>query len=137
MGVLMSRLKLGDDGTLWQEGRRFDPWNWRWIDGPQPPGTVSVEPRAGLAAVMGARRVRRLPVGLIGPREPEGRQSEVARAVGHGLAELGVQLICGGKGGVMEAACRGHLEAGGLPIGLLPDEEWSGANPYVAIPIAT
>src|SRR5690606_28399583 len=28
-------------------------------------------------------------------------------------------------------------EAGGLPVGLIPDEEWHFANPYVAIPLAT
>lgn len=49
----------------------------------------------------------------------------------------GLQLLCGGKSGVMEAACKGCLEAGGLPVGLLPDEDWRQANPYVAIPIAT
>src|SRR5690606_18071116 len=33
--------------------------------------------------------------------------------------------------------CKGAFEAGGSPIGLLPDTEWDAANPYVAIPIAT
>jgi len=37
----------------------------------------------------------------------------------------------------MEAACKGCSEAGGMAIGLLPDEEWTAANDYVAIPIAT
>ncbi|SFC39247.1 hypothetical protein SAMN05428997_106164 [Bosea sp. CRIB-10] len=53
------------------------------------------------------------------------------------MAQHGLQLLCGGKNGVMEAACKGHAAGGGLPIGLLPDEEWQAANPYVAIPIAT
>src|SRR5690606_33257175 len=59
----------------------------------------------------------------------------MAERMGAEIARLGLQLLCGGKNGVMEAASKGCLEAGGLPIGLLPDEEWTAANPYVAIPI--
>jgi uncharacterized protein (TIGR00725 family) len=62
------------------------------------------------------------------------RQAEV---VGRELAANGCVLICGGHGGVMEAACRGAAEAGGLTIGLMPEEDRSGANPYVRIPIVT
>ncbi|RKX71024.1 TIGR00725 family protein, partial [candidate division WOR-3 bacterium] len=46
-------------------------------------------------------------------------------------------LICGGMGGVMEAACKGAREAGGLTIGILPGNSIESANPYVDIPIAT
>jgi hypothetical protein len=53
------------------------------------------------------------------------------------LAEDGAVLICGGRGGVMEAACRGAAEAGGLTIGILPGTDRSEANPYVALPIPT
>jgi uncharacterized protein (TIGR00725 family) len=50
---------------------------------------------------------------------------------------LGLVVLCGGRSGVMEAACRGVARAGGLSIGLLPGEEWDSANPYVTVPIAT
>lgn len=40
-----------------------------------------------------------------------------AYEVGRGVAERGHMLLCGGRGGVMEAACRGAKEAGGLTIG--------------------
>jgi len=44
-----------------------------------------------------------------------------ARAVGRELAERG-HVVCGGVGGVMEAACRGVDDAGGHGIGILPGE---------------
>jgi uncharacterized protein (TIGR00725 family) len=53
------------------------------------------------------------------------------------LAEAGAVLVCGGRGGVMEAACRGAKSANGLTIGILPGKSWSEANPYVDIPIVT
>jgi uncharacterized protein (TIGR00725 family) len=79
----------------------------------------------------------RPPVGLIGPRYPSTRQNEIAEIVGMGIAHLGLTLLCGGRQGVMEAACRGAARAGGLTIGLLPDDHWGEANPFVMVPIAT
>jgi len=46
-------------------------------------------------------------------------------------------LVCGGLGGVMEAACRGAKSQGGLTIGVLPGLSGYEANPYVDIPIVT
>lgn len=133
----MPLLKRSDDGTLWRGNERFDPWAAAWVKADPPVDLATVGAREGLRLVMSGTRVRRIPVGVIGPREPKARQRDVAYEVGHALGTLGLQMACGGKGGVMEAACQGNLEAGGQPIGLLPDEEWTGANPYVAIPIAT
>jgi len=64
-------------------------------------------------------------------------EAAAAETVGRALAEGGAVLICGGRGGVMEAACRGAKSAGGLTVGILPGPDWSEANPYVDIPIAT
>ena len=61
----------------------------------------------------------------------------MAEEVGRLLAERGVILVCGGRGGVMEAACKGAKGAGGLTIGILPGHDRSQANPYVDIPIVT
>ena len=61
----------------------------------------------------------------------------MAEAVGRALAEAGAILICGGRGGVMAAACRGAKSAGGLTIGVLPGDSAAEANPYVDIPIVT
>jgi len=60
-----------------------------------------------------------------------------AEAVGAGIARRGAALVCGGLGGVMEAACRGAAGAGGLTVGLLPGEDRGAANPYVRLPVAT
>jgi uncharacterized protein (TIGR00725 family) len=61
----------------------------------------------------------------------------VAEAIGRILAERGAVVICGGRGGVMEAACRGAKAGGGLTIGVLPGTKRDAANPYVDVIIAT
>ncbi|MGC8873988.1 MAG: TIGR00725 family protein [Chloroflexia bacterium] len=62
---------------------------------------------------------------------------EQARQVGELLARAGAIVLTGGLGGVMEAACRGAREAGGLTVGILPGEDVRDANRYVWLPIAT
>ena len=49
----------------------------------------------------------------------------------------GAILVCGGLGGVMEAACKGAQSEGGVTIGILPGESRQAANPFVQIPIVT
>lgn len=69
------------------------------------------------------------------------RQYEVAMEVGHRLVESGARVLCGGLGGVMEAACRGAHAATayveGDTIGLLPGFDPADANPWVDIAIPT
>ena len=60
-----------------------------------------------------------------------------AEAVGREIGRRGHTLICGGRGGVMEAACRGAREAGGHTIGVLPGPDRHDANPHVEFPIVT
>jgi predicted Rossmann-fold nucleotide-binding protein len=57
---------------------------------------------------------------------------EKAREVGRLIAERGATVICGGLSGVMEAAARGATEAGGMVIGILPDEDRRRQNGYLA-----
>ena len=61
----------------------------------------------------------------------------LAEAVGRELARRGATLLCGGLGGVMEAACRGAAIESGITVGILPGSDPASANPYVHIPIAT
>jgi uncharacterized protein (TIGR00725 family) len=61
----------------------------------------------------------------------------IAEDVGRELAMHGCILVCGGLGGVMEAACRGAKSAGGATVGILPGESRSHANPYVDVVIPT
>jgi len=64
-------------------------------------------------------------------------EAQLAEEVGRRLARLGAALICGGEGGVMEAACKGAQAEGGITIGVLPGDSRRTANPYVLIPIVT
>lgn len=64
-------------------------------------------------------------------------EAQIAEAVGRELARRGATLVCGGLGGIMEAACRGAKSAGGLTIGILPGDDRRSANPYVDVPIVT
>ena len=62
---------------------------------------------------------------------------EKARTVGRLVAERGGTLVCGGLSGVMEAAARGTTEAGGVAIGILPDEHRRRQNSYLTYSVAT
>jgi uncharacterized protein (TIGR00725 family) len=76
-------------------------------------------------------------IAVIGGSRPNKKEKELAFQVGKELALHGAILVCGGLGGVMEAACRGAQENGGLTIGILPGDSSATANPYVEIPIVT
>jgi uncharacterized protein (TIGR00725 family) len=80
---------------------------------------------------------RSIQISVIGGARGEGDALRDAEAVGRRLAEAGAALVCGGRGGVMEAASRGASEAGGTVIGILPTTELADANPYVTHAVAT
>jgi uncharacterized protein (TIGR00725 family) len=61
----------------------------------------------------------------------------LAEQVGRLLAEAGVTVVSGGRGGVMEAAARGAAGAGGDVIGVLPWVDPNDANPYCTQVVAT
>lgn len=79
----------------------------------------------------------RLPVGVIGPNDASLSELAMAEAIGCAIAKLGLPLICGGRGGCMEAAAKGAAEAGGLVIGILPSSDWLSANRFVSVPVAS
>lgn len=60
-----------------------------------------------------------------------------AETVGRELGKAGAVVVCGGLGGVMEAACRGAQGAGGVTVGLLPGLEREGGNPHLSVAIPT
>ena len=76
-------------------------------------------------------------IAVIGAGEPDPQLEALAHEVGRLLAEAGCTVVCGGLGGVMEAACRGATSASGRTIGILPGLSRSDANPYVDVAIAT
>jgi uncharacterized protein (TIGR00725 family) len=61
----------------------------------------------------------------------------VAEEVGRLLARRGAVVVCGGLGGVMEAACRGASREGGTTVGVLPGLDRGAANPFVSVAVAT
>lgn len=76
-------------------------------------------------------------IAVIGGGSASAEERETARRVGVTLAEAGAVLVCGGLGGVMEAAAEGARSAGGLTVGILPGEHPDTANPAITLPLAT
>ena len=76
-------------------------------------------------------------IAVIGGSEPSVEVATLAEQVGEELGRRGVTLVCGGLGGVMEAACRGAKATGGATSGVLPGSDPRAANPWVDIPICT
>ena len=80
---------------------------------------------------------RRRQVSVIGASKGDADLLADAEAVGRGLAEAGLTIICGGMGGVMEAAARGASQSGGEVIGVIPWDDATHANRHVTHVIAT
>jgi uncharacterized protein (TIGR00725 family) len=76
-------------------------------------------------------------IGVIGGSEVTAPVAKLAEEVGREIALKGAVLVCGGMGGVMEAACKGASDEGGLTIGILPGDSRNTANSYVKIHIVT
>jgi uncharacterized protein (TIGR00725 family) len=131
--LLLDEDRLRDEG-----GRLFDPHRREWLKAAGRAGGEPIEVPDAVRWLQAdpARRCRVL-VAVVGPREPTPAQIEAAEEVGRRIAGLGVVVLCGGRGGVMEAACRGVEAAGGTSVGLLPGDDPAEANSHVTIPIAT
>ena len=76
-------------------------------------------------------------VAVIGGSEAAPDELATAETLGRLIASEGWILVCGGLGGVMEAAARGCVAAGGTTIGILPGDDRRHANPYVSFAIPT
>jgi uncharacterized protein (TIGR00725 family) len=81
------------------------------------------------------RRPAQIAVIGAGAEDPE--LAGLAEEVGRLVAAGGARLVCGGLGGVMEAAARGAASAGGDVIGIVPTSEPGDANEHVTHPVAT
>jgi uncharacterized protein (TIGR00725 family) len=79
----------------------------------------------------------RLAVAVIGAGSADARLEALADRVGDLLAGAGVVVVCGGLGGVMEAACRGAHRHGGCTVGILPGSDRAAANADVDIVVPT
>lgn len=76
-------------------------------------------------------------IGVIGSSRASESEVRTAFEVGALIARSGHALVCGGLGGVMEAACRGAKSEGGLTVGIIPSEDPDDANPHVDVVIPT
>jgi uncharacterized protein (TIGR00725 family) len=76
-------------------------------------------------------------IAVIGNSSCSPEEAKLAETVGGLLARQGVIVVCGGLGGVMEAACRGAKSKGGLTVGILPGQDSSMANLWVDVPVVT
>ncbi len=76
-------------------------------------------------------------VAVVGGGDADATTCGVAEDLGRELARRGAVVVCGGLGGVMEAACRGAKAEGGTTLGILPTDDRRSANPYVDVAVAT
>lgn len=76
-------------------------------------------------------------IGVIGAGDCSDDVCKLAEEVGERIAKAGAVLVCGGLGGVMEAASKGAKKQGGITIGILPGIDKDHANPYIDFPLVT
>ena len=82
---------------------------------------------------------RPIQLGVIGGAVVSKQAERLAFETGREIARRGCVLLCGGHGGVMEAAARGARSTGGRTVGILPgaSEKTSPPNPYIELCIYT
>ncbi len=76
-------------------------------------------------------------IGVIGAGDCSDEVYKLAEQVGERIAKAGAVLVCGGLGGVMEAASKGAKKEGGTTVGILPGVDKSHANSYIDFRIVT
>ncbi|MFC1646389.1 TIGR00725 family protein [Candidatus Omnitrophota bacterium] len=80
---------------------------------------------------------QKLLIAVIGGHSCDRKTARLAQRLGEEIAMLGAVLVCGGLGGIMEAAAKGAKKNGGLTVGILPGEDKKDANSFIDVPIAT
>lgn len=89
--------------------------------------------------------MRKLQIGVIGSagweeypkRKPNKIAFKIAYEIGRLVAANNAILICGGKGGVMEEACRGAKESDGITVGVISGNKRKQSNKYVDVEIVS
>jgi len=99
----------------------------------QERGVTARGHRSGSGAIVPGK----VQLGIIGAGSADEELRAMAREVGALAADRGWIVLCGGLGGVMEAASRGASERGGLVVGILPGGTREEANPYLGAAVAT
>jgi uncharacterized protein (TIGR00725 family) len=76
-------------------------------------------------------------VAVCGAADPSPEEAAWAEEIGRAVARAGAVLVCGGLGGVMDAAARGAESAGGTSVGILPGRGREGASSHLTVAVAT
>jgi len=80
---------------------------------------------------------RKIVLGVIGGTISDSENYTLAYEVGKHIALNNAVLVCGGLGGIMEAASKGAADHGGLVLGILPGNTKNDSNPFVHIALPT
>ncbi len=97
--------------------------------------TATLAQRAGWDDDRAVRE--QLHIAVVGAGTCDAAQTTLAEEVGRLLGRAGALVVCGGLGGVMEAACRGAKAEGGTTLGLLPGIDRRDANPWIDVAVPT
>ena len=76
-------------------------------------------------------------IGVVGGGSCDDEIACMAHETGRLIAGNGAVLVCGGLGGVMEAASRGARENGGVVVGILPGADRHQGNCWLTCAIPT
>jgi uncharacterized protein (TIGR00725 family) len=93
--------------------------------------------RASLPKSLLSSGIVRIQIAVVGASDPSDADARLAEAVGAAVAAAGAVLVCGGLGGIMEAAARGAKNGGGHTLGILPGRSRASANAYIDCAVAT
>ncbi|MGB8658330.1 MAG: TIGR00725 family protein [Candidatus Zixiibacteriota bacterium] len=83
------------------------------------------------------QKTKSIYIGVIGASDCSDDISKLAEEVGERIAKAGAVLVCGGMGGVMEAAAKGARKQSGTTIGILPGVDKNQSNSFIDFPIVT
>lgn len=76
-------------------------------------------------------------VAVCGPALANEQEAAWAEEIGRLIAGAGAVLVCGGLGGVMDAAARGAESIGGISVGILPTDDRDLASPHLTVAVPT
>ncbi len=76
-------------------------------------------------------------IAVVGSGDPDEKNEKIAYELGTLIAKKGAILLCGGLGGVMDAAAKGAADAGGTSIGILPGNNRAGSSPHLSFALST
>lgn len=125
-------------GLLFANHSVYNPTTRVWQPRPLSSFAEPVDPIQAIAWLQRESGHRlKAPIAIIGPNEATAEQVAVAARAGGIVGRMGLPVLCGGRGGVMEGAARGAASVGGIVIGLLPHGDPSEANAFVSVAIAS